>query len=638
MLRRCRVCSLLEVLMQRLRRSSLAPCIVAVIVVIPAVGCSGKPAPVAPASPPAQVAPEPAPAAAPAAPAPATASGPSLEDRRHQLTALLDEQWQYTLRTSPEFASVLGDRRYNDRWSDLSLESVAADLAQAQQFLTRFQAIDTTGFPDQETLNQQLMVRRLQERVDDAKFEDWLQPIDQFGGLHIQTAALVPLLPFATVKDYDDYIARLRKLPAVFDQVTVLMKAGVAKHLIPPRILLEQCVGQAEALARGAPADSPFAAPLKKFPASLAKADQDRIRAALLAAVKDQVQPTYQAFAKYLRDDYVAHGRKDVGLWALPDGDARYAMRIKQMTTTDLTADQIHEIGLAEVARIEAAQAEIGKKLGFADFAAFKRHVRANKKLFAKSPEDILARYRKYTDQMYTKLPELFGRLPKQRMTIEPVEKFREKEAAGAQYAQGAPDGSRPGMVQVNTYEATKRPTIDMESTAYHEGVPGHHLQITIQQELGELPPFRQQGGYVAFDEGWALYSERLGKEVGFYQDPYNDYGRLQDEILRAIRLVVDTGLHAKHWTREQVVQFFHDHSTIGEPDVQAETNRYIAIPGQALGYKIGQLTILRLREKAQSALGARFDIRAFHDTVLGAGALPLDILERRVDAWIAAR
>jgi uncharacterized protein (DUF885 family) len=627
--------------MQRSFRPGFALCIVLS-------ACSGKPAPATPASPAAASAPaasnEPvAPAAAAAtppstAPAAAAPSGPSLDERRHQLTALLDEQWQYNLRMSPEFASVLGDRRYNDRWTDLSLDAIAADLAQARQFLTRFEAIDTTGFPDQEALNQQLMVRQLKQRLADARFEDWLMPIDQFSGLHIEVAALVRVLPFATVKDYDDYIARLHKLPGSFEQVTALMKAGVAKHLIPPRILLEQCVGQAEALARGAPADSPFAQPLKKFPADVARADQDRIRTAVLAAVKDQVQPMYKAFANYLRDDYVPHGRKDVGMWALPDGDTRYAARVKQTTTTDLTADQIHEIGLAEVARIEAAQAEIGKKLGFADFAAFKRHVRTNRKLHAKSRDDILARYRKYTDQMYTKLPELFGRLPRGHMTIEPVEAFREKEAAGAQYAQGTPDGVRPGMVQVNTYEATQRLTIDMESTAYHEGVPGHHLQIAIQQELGELPPFRQQIGYVAFAEGWALYSERLGKEVGFYQDPYNDYGRLQDEILRAIRLVVDTGLHAKHWTREQVVQFFHDHSTIEEPDVQAETNRYIAIPGQALGYKIGQLTILRLRDKAQVALGKRFDIRAFHDEVLGAGALPLDVLERRIDAWIAAR
>jgi len=619
--------------MQRLVGPYLGVCIVLS-------ACGSKPPPATSAPPmvvasAAQPAPVATPAAASLAPA---AAAPSLEQRRKQLTALLDEQWQYTLKTSPEFASILGDRRYNDRWSDLSVEAFNADIAMAKQFLARFEAIDTAGFPDQEALNQQLMVRNLKQRIDNAKFENYLMPIDQFGGLHIQLAQLVQLLPFATVKDYDDYIARLRKVPAAFDQVIALMKLGVSRHLIPPRILLEQCVGQGSALAGGKPEDSPFATPLKKLPAEIAKADQERIRADVLAAIKDQVQPTYRTFTAYLRDDYVARGRTEVGMWSLPDGIERYNARIKQATTTNLTADEIHDIGLSEVARIEREQAAIGKKLGFADFAAFKRHVRTNKKLYAKSRDDILVRYRKYTDQMYAKLPELFGRMPKQRMTIEPVEAFREKDASGAQYNQGTPDGSRPGHVQVNTYEPTKRLTIDMESTAYHEGVPGHHMQIAIQQELGDLPPFRQQGGYVAFDEGWALYSERLGKEVGFYQDPYNDYGRLQDEMLRAIRLVVDTGLHAKHWTRAQVVQFFHDHSTIDEPSVQSETNRYIAIPGQALGYKIGQLTILRLRDKAQSALGARFDIRAFHDEVLGAGALPLDVLEHRIDAWIAAR
>jgi uncharacterized protein (DUF885 family) len=603
--------------------------------------CSRAPAPADPATP-TVTAPSAAPATAmaqPPAAAPAPAPrGPSLEDRRHQLTALLDEQWQYRLRTEPEFASVLGDRRYNDRWTDLSPEAIAAVLAETGKFLTRFEAIDTTGFPEQEVLSQQIMMRELRQRLDSAKFETWLMPVNKYNGLHIELAALVPLLPFATTKDYDDYIARLHKLPAAFDQLIALMKLGEAKHLMPPRILLEDCVGQAQKFARGAPGENPYATPVAKFPAEIDRPEQERIRAAVLAAVHDQVQPSYQRLVAFLRDGYVANGRKDAGLWALPDGDARYAAHVKEMTTTDLTAEEIHQIGLREVARIETEQAAIGKKLGFADFAAFKRHVRTNKALYAKSREDILGRFHKYIDQMYVKLPELFGRLPKQRMTIEPVEAFREKEAAGAQYDAGAPDGSRPGMVRVNTYEPTKRLTIDMESTSYHEGVPGHHLQLTIQQELGELPPFRQQGNYVAYQEGWALYSERLGKEVGFYQDPYNDYGRLQDEILRAIRLVVDTGVHAKHWTRAQVVQFFHDHSTIDEPSVQAETDRYIAWPGQALGYKIGQLTILRLREKAQAALGARFDIRAFHDVILGAGSLPLDVLERRIDAWIAAR
>jgi uncharacterized protein (DUF885 family) len=595
--------------------------------------CSQKP-PSAPATPPIAAA-APAEPAQTVAPAPPPA-GPTLEARRKQLDALLDEQWQYTLRHAPERASILGDRRYNDQWTDPSEQAVAADLADSRKFLDRFEAIDTTGFPEQEALNQQLMVRSLREQLDNARFENWLMPVNQFYGAHLQVATLVSLLPFATAKDYDDYIARLNKLPDLFDQVIGLMKAGLAKQLVPPKILLEQCVSQAVALSRG-PADaSPFGQPVKKLPPAIAAADQERIRAAVLGAVHDKVQPAYQAFAKFLRDQYVPHGRTDVGLSALPQGEQRYAARIKQTTTTELTAEQIHEIGLQEVARIETEQAAIGKKLGFASFAAFKDHVRKNRKLYARSREDILARYRTYTDQMYEKIPALFGRLPKQRMTIEAVETFREKEASGAQYNQGAKDGSRPGMVRVNTYEPTKRLTIDMESTAYHEGVPGHHMQIAIQQELGDLPPFRQQGGYVAFQEGWALYSERLGKEVGFYQDPYNDYGRLQDEMLRAIRLVVDTGLHAKHWTREQVVTFFHDHSTIDEPSVQSETNRYIAVPGQALGYKIGQLTISRLRDKAQAALGKAFDVRAFHDEVLGAGALPLDILERRIDAWIS--
>jgi uncharacterized protein (DUF885 family) len=461
-------------------------------------------------------------------------------------------------------------------------------------------------------------------------------PVNQFSGSHTRLAELVPLLPFATVKDYDDYIVRLTKLPAVIDQMIALLKLGVARQLIPPRILLEQCVSQSRALATGDPAASPFAQPLNKLPAAIARPEQERIRAAILAAIRDSVHPSYRRLAGYLNDDYVPRGRKDVGLWALPRGDERYAARVKQNTTTALTAAEIHDIGLREVARIEAEQAAIGKQLGFADFAAFKRHVRANRKLYAKSRDEILARYRKYTDQMYAKIPLLFGRLPRQKMTIEPVESFREKQASAAQYNQGTQDGARPGVVRVNTYSPTQRLTIDMESTAYHEGVPGHHMQIAIQQELGDLPPFRQQGGYTAYVEGWALYSEQLGKEVGFYEDPYNDYGRLQDEIWRAIRLVVDTGLHAKHWTRAQVVQFFHDHSTVDEPNVQAETDRYIAIPGQALGYKIGQLTIVRLRDKAQTTLGKAFDIRAFHDEVLGAGALPLDVLERRLDAWIA--
>jgi uncharacterized protein (DUF885 family) len=575
--------------------------------------------------------------ASPPAPTPAPAIQP-LEVRRKALADLLTEQWEDTLRNQPEFASILADRRYNDQWSDLSIAGVQKRLAESKAFLDRFTAIDTTDFPEQEALSQQLMVRNLQEGLDNARFEEWLMPVNQFGGVHLGLAQLIPMLPFATVKDYEDYLTRLDKVPAVFDQLTALLREGMAKKLMPPKILLEQCVEQAAALSRGKLEDSPFYLPAKKFPAGINAADQKRLRSLIQVAVRDKVLPSYVALTAFLRDTYVPQGRAEPGVWSLPDGVARYAALVKSITTTDLSPIQIHEIGLNEVARIEEEQAAIGKKLGFDTLDKFRDSIRKDTKLFARSAADILGRYRKHTAAMYAKLPELFGRLPQQKMVIEEVEAFRAKQAAAAEYQQGTQDGSRPGRVRVNTYQPTKRLWIDMESTAYHEGVPGHHMQIAIQQELTDLPPFRQQGGYGAFVEGWALYSERLGKEVGFYTDPYSDYGRLQDEMLRAIRLVVDTGFHAKKWPREKVVQFFHDHSTIDEVTVQSETDRYIAIPGQALGYKVGQLTISRLRDQAQRALGAAFDLRGFHDEVLGAGSLPLDVLERRINAWIQAR
>lgn len=596
----------------------------------PARPAAGRPAPAAPA--PAAGAAEPTPPPAP------PASAPSLEARRKAFADLLVEHWEATLRRSPELASVLADPRYNDRWTDLSARAIAERLASDKRFLERFEDIDPEGFPEQEALSHRLMMRDLRQSLDDARFEDWLMPVNQFGGVHIALAGLPPMLKLATIKDYEDYIIRLDKLPIVLDQTVELMRAGMAKKLMPPRILLSQCVEQAQALARGGPEQSPFFDPIKRLPKSISRAEKARLRARVRAAVADKVQPAYAAFAKFLSETYVPAGREEPGMWALPDGPERYAARVRDMTTTDLTPVQIHELGRAEVARIEDEQAAIAKKLGFADLEALRKHVRGNRKLFAKSAGDILGRYRKHTADMYGKLPELFGRLPKQRMEILKTESFREKQASGAEYQLGAPDGSRPGVVRVNTYQPRKRLWIEIESTAYHEGVPGHHLQIAIQQELPELPDFRKQAQYVAFNEGWALYSERLGKEVGFYRDAYSDYGRLQDEMLRAIRLVVDTGFHAKKWSRDKVVKFFREHSTIDELTIQAETDRYIAIPGQALGYKVGQLTILRLREQAQRELGDRFDLRAFHDRVLGAGALPLEVLEARIASWIATQ
>jgi uncharacterized protein (DUF885 family) len=562
-------------------------------------------------------------------------SASDLDQRRKALNDLLHEQWEYTLRTSPEFASILGDRRYNDQVSDSSEKAAYADIAETKKFLKRFEAIDTKGFSDQEKLNRNLMVRDLRNGVAGAKFKYWQMPVNQMSGIHLGAAQLPSALPFATVKDYEDYVVRLGKFPKNMDDTIANMRKGMAAGLMPPKFLLEKVADQAQGLAGSKGEESPFAVPLKHFPENLPASEKERLRSAVLAAIEHYVIPAYQRFAAFVRDEYAPKGRTDVGVWALPDGRERYAYQVRNMTTTDLAPEEIHQIGMREVARIEGEMLQIAQKLGHPDLKSFNQAVDANPELKAKSRQQMLDLYTKYIDQMYARLPQLFGRLPKAKLEVVPVQEFREKEASGASYENGSPDGSRPGRVYVNTSEATSRKTISFESTAYHEGVPGHHMQLAIQQELPELPPFRQQGGYTAFIEGWALYSERLGKEVGFYQDPYNDYGRLNDEMLRAIRLVVDTGLHHKKWTRNQVVQYFRDHSAVDEVEIQSETDRYIVWPGQALAYKLGQLKILELRERAQKELGAKFDIRRFHDEVLGAGALPLQELEERIAAWI---
>jgi uncharacterized protein (DUF885 family) len=561
---------------------------------------------------------------------------PSVEVRVKALHELLNEQWEYFLRTSPEFASILGDKRYNDKLSDLSQAAIDRDLAQNRVFLAKFTAVDATGFPEQERLNRDLMVRNLRETLDAAKFREWEMPVNQMNGLHIDAPQLVTSLSFDTVKDYEDYIARLKQLPRAFREVTVQMRKGMSEGLMPPKILLVQAAKQANDLAIQKPEDSPFAIPTTKFPKEFSAANQQRLHDGVLAALRDSVLPAYVKFTSFLSDEYAPHGRTDIGTWALPNGAERYAFAVRRSTTTNMTPDEIHALGLREVARIEADQLVIAKKLGFPTVKALRDSIPKIPALHPASREAILDEYRHYVDQMSAKLPTLFGRLPKAKLEVMPIEAFLEKEAS-THYNQGTPDGSRPGHVFVNTYDFANQLTINNESTAYHEGIPGHHMQISIAQELPDLPPFRQQASYTAFQEGWALYSERLGKEIGFYQDPYKDYGRLDDEMLRAIRLVVDTGIHGReHWTRDQVLQFFREHSSNNEATIQSETDRYIAWPAQALAYKVGQLTILRLREKARTALGDKFSLPAFHDELIGAGALPMDVLETRMNEWIA--
>jgi uncharacterized protein (DUF885 family) len=571
-----------------------------------------------------------------AAPAAQIAKG-DVASRVQALNALLAEQWQHTLQNSPEFATILGDLRYNDRWSDLSLAHAAAERKTTADFLKRFEAIDTSGFSDTDKLNQQLMVRQLKDSLKSYDLKLNEMPLDQMSGVHIALAGFVSSIPFNNTKEYDDYLTRLRAVPKAFDQVIGVAKQGMADKMMPPKYLLEKVVTQIASIEKPAGMDSVVAEPLKHFPKSVSAADQKRLHDAILAAIDDDVRPAYQKLGEFVAKDYAPHGRSQPGIWDLPNGDAIYRFDVEQMTTTDKTPAQIHALGLSEVKRIEGEMTRIAKSQGFADLASFRASLKSNPATHATSREDILNRYRGFLAQMQPELPKLFGILPKTKVVVMPVEAFREKSAAAAEYHQGTPDGSRPGQIFVNTGDFANRSVLTIESTAYHEGIPGHHLQISIAQTLPKLPPVRQQAGYTAYIEGWALYAEQLGKDVGFYKNPLSDYGRLSDELLRADRLVLDTGVHYKHWTRQQMVDFFHAHSSEDEPDVQAETDRYITWPGQALAYKMGELKILELRTRAKQELGDKFDIRAFHDEILGGGALPLDVLEMRTNAWIAA-
>ncbi len=569
----------------------------------------------------------------------AHAAEQTLEARRADLNRLLADEWEYTLRTQPELATQVGDNRYNDRLSDFSDKAIADDLEHTRQALARFEAVDVAGFPEQEKLNHALMLRSLRESLDVAQFKDWEMPATQFGGIHLGYALLPFDSPFRSREDYENYLSRLHQIPRVLDQAIGHMRDGLRDHRMPPKYLLEKVSSQAQQIADDPLDKSPFTDPLRKFPDSIPEADRARLREAIEGAVKNEVAPAYAKFAKFVREDYAPHGRLDPGVWALPDGEARYRFAVRQQTTTDFTADQIHQLGLKSVAEIEIQMLSIARAQGFSDLKSFNEHIRQDPKLRAKSGQQLLDLYTHYRDQMYGKLPELFGRLPKNKLDVVPMESFRSASAPPADYSLGAGDGSRPGRINVNEYAPEKRLLLNVEAIAYHEGVPGHHLQFSIAQELTGLPPFRKYHlDLNAYTEGWAFYSERLGKEVGFYQDPYSEYGRLQNEMWRAVRWVVDTGVHSQHWTRQQMIDYFHEHTAMDDENINTEVDRYIAWPAQALSYKMGQMRILELRERAQKDLGKKFDLRAFLDAVLDQSPLPLDILETKINAWIAAQ
>ena len=552
-------------------------------------------------------------------------------DRVAAQNALFEEQYESDLKNFPERATAFGDYRYNDKLTDYSLQAITQRNKTNQEFLVRLKAVDTTGFSDQDQLSHDLMIRVLQQRVTDYSLKEYEMPVNQQNGIHTSLADLPNSMPFTTVKQYEDYVSRLHQIPRVLSQTEEVLSAGMKDKLMPVRFLLEKIPVQCQGIIDA----NPFLLPTKKYPANISPEEQKRLTQQIIEVVNNEVIPAYKHFANFVKTEYAPQGRTTLAITSLPDGQKRYENDIYARTTTHLSADEIHQIGLREIDRIEAEMTAIAKKEGFADLASFRASLKTNPKYIPTSSEQILDDFRKYISQMEPKLPQLFTLLPKSPVTVEAIPPFQ--AAAATHYVTGTPDGKRPGRVVVATSNFAERSLIDDEAVAYHEGVPGHHMQNSVNQQLTGLPKFRLHGlGFNAYGEGWALYAEQLGNEVGFYQDPVSDYGRLSSELFRAVRLVVDSGIHSKGWTREQVVEFMRKSGAVDEPTIQSETDRYIAWPAQALSYKLGQLKISELRQRAQKELGASFDIRTFHDEILDGGSLPLDMLEARTDKWIA--
>jgi len=552
-------------------------------------------------------------------------------DRLAAQNALFEEQYESDLRNQPERATAFGDYRYNDKLAQYSLDAIAQRHRTDEAFLIRLEAIPSAGFSDQDQLSHDLLVRVLQQRIADFDLKEYEMPVNQQNGIHTNLADLPLSVPLDSVKHYEDYIARLHQIPQALSQTTEVLRAGMKDKLMPVRFLLEKLPVQCQGIIDA----DPFLLPAKKYPASISLEDQKRLTRQIADAIDSDVIPAYRTFAAFLRTEYAPQGRTALAVTSLPDGQKLYQNDIYARTTTRMTPDEIHQLGLREIDRIQAEMNAIAKKEGFADLTSFRASLKTNPKYVPASSEQILDDFRRYIARMEPKLPELFTLLPRSPVTVEAIPAFQ--SAAATHYVPGTPDGKRAGRVVVATSNFADRSLIDDEAIAYHEGVPGHHLQLSVQQQLTGLPKFRLHSlGFNAYVEGWALYAEQLGKEIGFYQDPVSDYGRLSSELFRAVRLVVDTGIHSKGWSRDRVVDFFRKSGAVDEPTIQSETDRYIAWPAQALSYKLGQLKFRELRERARKELGPKFDMRSFHDQMLDGGTLPLDLLDARTDKWIA--
>lgn len=578
------------------------------------------------------------------APAPTRTAEPApqpAQARSAALQQLFAEYWDEYLALNPLIATFIGDARYNDQLPNtLSAEYRARELAFERKWLARIEAVDVDALPQQDRLSAGIFRRDREDEIAGKRFPAHWLPVNQFYGFTSTLAQLgsgTSAQPFATAADYDNWLARAAQMPALFDQAIANMRAGVEHGVVQPRVLMERVLPQLDALIVDDPRQSLFWKPVANLPEALA-GERVRIEAAYERAIREDILPAYVRLRDFIRDEYLPQCRTTHGLAALPDGEAWYAYNVRTTTTTDLTPARIHQIGLDEVARIQAEMRRVIGTLGFdGDLQAFFRFLDTDPRFQFESEDALLAAYNALRERVEAGVPALFSVTPKAAFEIRPVEPFRAKSAAGGSYMRPSEDGSRPGIFYVNTYDLPSRKTWDMEDLFLHEAIPGHHFQLAIQQELEGIPAFRRFGGFTAFIEGWGLYAESLGKELGVYEDPYMYFGYLQNELWRAIRLVVDTGLHSKGWTREQVIDYMLSNSAASETQAVAEAERYMAIPGQALAYKIGELKIKALRARAEAALGERFDIRAFHAEVLRDGAVPLDILEDKIERFIAA-
>ena len=558
---------------------------------------------------------------------------------RDRLRALFDATWRYQMEEFPEMATFTGHPGHDHRWTDLSLLSVERRRRELEIPARALATIDRSRLPPLDQLDHDVFKREAEEALEGRRFRAEFMPLSQMNGVQQDVAQILAMMPTASAGHYENVLARLLAVPALVDQTIVLMKEGLAAGLTPPRVTLRDVPQQVRNQIVDDPRGSPVLRAFAAFPESVSAAEGERLRERAAAAYAAHVRPAYRRLYDFLVDEYIPRARESIALRALPDGEAWYSWSVRQYTTTTLTPDEVHAIGLSEVERIRAGMDGAITAAGFAGtFHDFARFLRTDARFYFETPDALLAAYRDICKRADPELVRLFGGLPRLPYGVKPVPAYAEKSQTTAYYEPGSPAAGRPGYFFANTYDLPSRPIWEMEALALHEAVPGHHLQIALAQEMEDVPEFRRHGRFTAFVEGWGLYAESLGGEMGFYADPYALFGRLSYEMWRAIRLVVDTGMHWLGWSRQQAIDYFKDNSGKAEHDIIVEVDRYIVWPGQALAYKIGEMKIKELRARAARAQGPGFDLRAFHDVVLGAGALPLDVLEERVAAWTAAR